>query len=487
MLTENQPSVDGLRELLLLHRNRRLRVAYWDRSYSRVGEVFVAVPEGDPDAQWRKLKMTVYPSALLAKTEMFKAVLEGKAWGNAIAVVSRLGGIVSAAGLVAFASTAPTQAGQTFGEAVANELARLQDLGCTTSTKDGSFLFARCNGFPEGGGASSSGSAGSGSAGSFAAPDAVLERLKTPRAKTGDGASADGAVSLGEGFNVFVVPGYERLNHSNNPYEDGYRSNIGRLTLGADYQFTKIFFAGLAFNYSYQDGVYDDGRGFNTSTYGLLVYGSILPAENVFIDLSAGYGWSRSNDNRAARLFNLDGSPAFPPPGNGSVRSDYNGNQLTASVRGGYDYPIQNITIGPRAGFTVGHWTRETYREEGVTGLELEYANDSQTSLQSNLGAAASIAVSTSFGVLLPQIEGAWVHEFADDQRSLKARFRDAVDTVGNFRYDSESPDRNFGIIGVGLTAVLPNGLQPFAAFRTIVGNDNYNSYAVSAGLRLEL
>lgn len=389
-----------------------------------------------------------------------------------------------------FAAAAPAQAGQTFNEAVANELGRFGE-NCRDFIKEGpegAALRDRCGGFAAAGGPAGAASAGSSIGSTFAAPDAVLERLKAPRAKKGGGASADGAVSLGEGFSVFAVPGYERLNHSNNPYEDGYRSDIGRLTVGADYQFTKMFFAGLAFDYSYKDGQYDDGHGFNTSTYSMLLYGSILPAENVFIDLSAGYGWSRSNDNRVARLFEEGGSPIFPLVGqDASVRSDYGGNQLTASVRAGYDYPIENITIGPRAGFTVGHWTRDTYREDGVTGLELEYANDSQTSLQTNLGAAASIAVSTSFGVLLPQIEAAWVHEFADDQRALKARFRDALPSEGNFRYDSESPDRNFGIIGVGLTAVLPNGLQPFAAFRTIVGNDRYNGYAVSAGLRVEL
>ena len=430
--------------------------------------------------------MSEHRDVLPANAERTAAVVVSHAIRGASAKAFRIGGVLSAGALVAVTAGAPTQAGQTFGEAVANELARFRG-NCDSLAKpgqEGGNLFTRCSSFPQGSGATSSGSAGSTAGPTFAAPDAVLERLKTPRKQKSGGASADGAVSLGEGFSVFAVPGYERLNHSNNPYEDGFRSDIGRLTVGADYQFTKMFFAGLAFDYSYQDGVYDDGHGFNTSIYGLLLYGSILPAENLFIDLSAGYGWSRSNDNRVARL---TGPALF----NGSVRSDYGGNQITASMRAGYDYPIQNITIGPRAGFTVGHWTRETYREDGETGLELEYANDSQTSLQSNLGAAASIAVSTTFGVLLPQIEGAWVHEFADDQRSLKARFREArwdeTAKIGNFRYDSESPDRNFGIIGVGLTAVLPNGLQPFTALRTIVGNDRYNSYAISAGLRLEL
>ena len=393
----------------------------------------------------------------------------------------------SAVLLLAISVGGTAESGQTFNEAVTNEIERFKT-NCLDLAPEESSLYIRCTRFPLGGSSSSGGSSGSSAVGVFAAPTAVIDRItKVRKGEKLSGGSTDTAVSLGNGFSVFASPGYERLNHSNNPYEDGYRSDIGRLTLGGDYQFTKTFFAGLAFDYTYQDGVYDDGRGFNTSSYSILLFGSILPVENVFIDLSAGYDWSRSNDNRAARLFNTNGSQAFPPPGNGSVRSDYGANQITASVRAGYDYPIQNITVGPRAGFSVGHWTRESYHEDGVTGLELEYGTDSQTSLQSSLGAAASIAVSTSFGVLLPQIDGAWVHEYANDQRALKARFRQALPSVGNFRYDSESPDRNFGVIGVGLTAVLPNGLQPFAAFRSIVGNDNYNSYAVSAGLRLEL
>ncbi|SUS07116.1 putative Autotransporter beta-domain protein [uncultured Defluviicoccus sp.] len=388
--------------------------------------------------------------------------------------------LVVAGGVLAL----PAESGQTFNEATTNQL-RFFSQGNCGLTKSGTALNANCtSGFLPGG----EGSASNGSASSSVSSPAALapgqERIRVFRERQGkSGGSADTSIGLGQGFSLFVAPGYERLSHSNNAYEDGYASDIGGVTVGGDYQFNTYLLAGLAFSYRYQDARYDDGGGFNTSDYGLTVYGSVLPVDNAFIDVAAGYGWQKSNETRVGRLFNNVGVNYAKA----RLRSDYTGDRLTAGVIAGYDQPIDNINVGPRIGFNATHQEREPYHEKGGLGLPLEYQRDSQTSLQSSLGAAASMAVSTTFGVLLPQIEAAWVHEFANDQRGMKARFRQSTAQVGNFRYDSESPDRNFGIIGVGLTAVLPNGLQPFMAFRSIVGNDNYNSYAVSAGLRLEL
>lgn len=399
-------------------------------------------------------------------------------------------------GIIAAATSANSAiAGTTFTEAATKKLLNI----CTpaeTGTKTytiGANLLERCNqDIAENSNGGISGSApGSAAVGAPLAPIAIQRRLdKIKKQRNGKttsslaAASADSTLALGEGVNVFVVPGYERFNKSNNRYEDGYRSNIGRLTLGGDYQVSRQLVGGLALTYSYDDGKYDDGQGFDNQAFGVSIFSSYLPFDGAFVDFTAGYTYLRYDGNRVARLFD-DANP----PGigfQGTIGAEHNAHGFNGGFLAGYDVPFGSVTIGPRLGFSAAYIGYDDYRESGNTGLELRYNSDSETSLQSRVGAAASMAVSTSFGVLLPQIEAAWVHEFADDQRSIKAEYREARGS-GNFRYDTESPDRNFGIIGVGLTAVLPNGLQPFTAFRTIVGNDNYNSYAVSVGLRLEL
>ncbi|MFZ1415710.1 MAG: autotransporter outer membrane beta-barrel domain-containing protein [Defluviicoccus sp.] len=360
------------------------------------------------------------------------------------------------------------------------------------SSRAGPNLTTRCLSFggSEGAPGATGGSTGTGT---LLAPSAIQARLRKLKEDGNEveiggpaGASADGTVPLGRGINVFAAPGYERLNKHNNPYEDGYRSDVARLTIGADYKMKDWLVGGIALTYGSHDGNYDDGKGFTNHAYGVSFYSSVLPSERIFIDIVGGYTFYDFNEEFVRRLFN---DALTPPPlvFRGTVHTDRSGHGINGGILAGYDAPFSNITIGPRVGFNASYIHYDDYREQGNTGLELRYESESESSLQSSLGAAASIALSTSFGVLLPQIEAAWVHEFADDRRSQEARYVEAPPDSPSFQYDSEAPDRNFGVIGVALTAVLPNGLQPFTAFRAIVGNDNYNSYAVSAGLRLEL
>ncbi|NJO56692.1 MAG: hypothetical protein HC834_10585 [Rhodospirillales bacterium] len=50
-----------------------------------------------------------------------------------------------------------------------------------------------------------------------------------------------------------------------------------------------------------------------------------------------------------------------------------------------------------------------------------------------------------------------------------------------------EAPARNWANIGLGMTAILPNGLQPFVQLATIQGNDNFVTYGGNAGIRIGL
>jgi len=146
-----------------------------------------------------------------------------------------------------------------------------------------------------------------------------------------------------------------------------------------------------------------------------------------------------------------------------------------------------NFTIGPRLGLDLIHTDNENYREKGDTGLELHIDGYSKTSLQSSLGMQAPAAFSTQFGVLIPQLSAAWIHEFEDDQRNINARFvQDLRPNPTEFKFKRENPDRNYVDVGIGISAVLANGLQPFVNFATLIGNDRYDSYAVAIGLRAD-
>jgi outer membrane autotransporter protein len=319
----------------------------------------------------------------------------------------------------------------------------------------------------------------------------VQERLRTAReaegeqGDTGGGASSDTVIDLGGGLGVFFSGGYESLNKNNNRYEDGYDSDIASTTAGIDYKISDWLVAGVAFNYSNFDGSYDDGGGFDDDSYGGLLYASLFPMERTFIDVTLGY--ARQDYDRKRNAF-FDPDDALPGDEvSGRIKGDYNGDEFNAGFLSGYDLPIDNFTIGPRLGLSWIRVDQDSYKETGNTGLELRIDSDTRTSVQSSLGFQATAAFSTGFGVLVPQFAAAWVHEYAGGARNVNASFvDDARPDPTTFKFKREKPIRDWGDLSLGVSAVLPNGLQPFANFGTMVGNGRFTSYAGTLGMRAD-
>jgi uncharacterized protein with beta-barrel porin domain len=77
------------------------------------------------------------------------------------------------------------------------------------------------------------------------------------------------------------------------------------------------------------------------------------------------------------------------------------------------------------------------------------------------------------------------VHEFLNDSRRVQAEYRDSPDPAATkFTFQRERPARDWAVIDLGVSMVLPNQLQPFVSFSTIQGNDNFVSYGGQLGLR---
>lgn len=295
------------------------------------------------------------------------------------------------------------------------------------------------------------------------------------------GSSPDLAITLGPGLGAFVSVGAYALNHRNNRFEDGYESQLPAVTLGGDYRFADWLIAGAAFNYTYFDGTYDDAGGFTKNAFGPLLYATFLPSERTFLDVVLGYARLENSNNRLA-------TTAFgeAPPFRGHTSADFSENQYTAGLLAGYDHPIDNFTVGPRLGFAFSHSQVGSFKEEGDTGLELRYSSLDQTSVQSSLGVRAAAAFPMSWGLLMPQASAAWVHEFANDARNVEGRLVEASPSP-KFTFKREQPARDWAELGLGVSALLPNGLRPFVQFSTMQGNENFVSYGGTAGVRVGL
>jgi outer membrane autotransporter protein len=168
----------------------------------------------------------------------------------------------------------------------------------------------------------------------------------------------------------------------------------------------------------------------------------------------------------------------------GPIEGKTHSNEFNIGTVIGYDFVIKNLTIGPRVGVNYLDRRLAGYEETGTTGLELIYDNQNISSLTTTAGVFASVAISTRWGVLVPQATAEYVHEFLNDQRTVGFRL---VDTLSRprFLFQTDHPDRNFFNLGLGAVFVLPGGMSTFVNVRELVGYSTRRATNVTAGLRL--
>lgn len=281
-------------------------------------------------------------------------------------------------------------------------------------------------------------------------------------------------------WNIYLAADYEYFHKQVTTFEPGYKNHIWRGAVGADYAFSNNLVAGGALRYVHDDGNFRGGGNFEINSYGLLLHANYVPAPGWFVDTSAGY--LRKNYNIARAVFFDSGAgSAFI----GNARGKPDGNESQVAVNGGYNFNIQNVTIGPRIGLNYKYNGVDSFGEKGNTGLELVYNSQHEHSLTSILGAQGTIAISTGIGVIVPQVLAEYVHEFMDPQRVIGFRFAEDLNEV-RFRFQNDHPDRNYFNLGAGVVLQLARGIAPFVNYRALVGYRDQSSHRVTAGLRVE-
>lgn len=290
------------------------------------------------------------------------------------------------------------------------------------------------------------------------------------------------------GLGFFASGLVESLNREISTFQDGYKSMILGLSAGIDYRFSRQVVAGLVGNFSNTDGDFRGGGTFNTNSFGGIAFAQILPTDRTFIQITAGY---TRNNYLVARLATAQvtavaiGNDRIV---NSLASSNSNGNVANVGLLTGYDYSIGRFLIGPRVGGNYSQTQIGSYAENGGNGIGLQYNDQNIHSLQSTLGVQGSTAYSTGFGILVHQVNADYIHEFANSQRHIGVQLtEDQRANPTRFAFQNEVPVRNYFNLATGLVAVLPNGWQPFVNFRAMVGNNQFDNYAGTFGLRVEL
>jgi outer membrane autotransporter protein len=278
--------------------------------------------------------------------------------------------------------------------------------------------------------------------------------------------------------------------------ERAYDADAVRFTAGADVRLASGLVLGGSIAYGDYSSDFDpnptgnnftpqaDAGGIDSQDLTFTLYGSYTLSERMWVDGSVGVGFTDYDFRRNA---SFQESNRVVPQVNVQARGSSDGREYHAAVGAGWDLSSGPASFGPYVRLRYIRSKIDSYTETDAanSGLALDVSAARATSFTSVVGGRASWAISTSWGVVVPQARLEWEHEFKDDSRISTTRFALAP-TAPAFQVASDAPDRDYFNAGVGVLVVLPNGWMPFVDYEGLLGYSDFDRHRLTVGLRVE-
>ncbi len=270
--------------------------------------------------------------------------------------------------------------------------------------------------------------------------------------------------------------------------EDGLEFDGGGITAGLDYRINDNAVIGAALGYTSLDADFDSsatvsGGEVDADGYTLAVFGSYFTGD-FYVDGVIGYG---SNDYDLTRRIVVPTNSANPDNqgANRTATADTDSDQFALSISAGYMLNSGALSYGPYARLSYLDGEIDAYEEQGAAGLNLAVDKQDVESLVTAIGGQVAYASSQSFGVVQPYARLEWHHEFRNDTQLIRAQYVfDPRDNPLVVRTDS--PDRNYFLLGLGASAIFQGGVQGFASYETTLGLDDVEDHRFTLGARFE-
>lgn len=307
------------------------------------------------------------------------------------------------------------------------------------------------------------------------------EEPQEPPQQEADATAWAGEVEAPSRLGVFVSGRIATGERAGTAREAGFDLDLLGLVTGVDYRLSTGAVVGGAFSYQDSEGeVAADGGDLEGESWSLAAYGTWF-GEVWWAEGNLSWGRTSLTQRRNVDLpVPFQGLRRFTP------RADVDADQLTAAVTAGWDRAFGALTVGGSAGLSWVDAGVDGYRETGGGPFDLVIREQDVESLQSELAAEVTWAASTSWGVLQPLLRAAWLHELEDDPRLIRGHFAGDLREL-EFVVPTETPDRDFLNLGLGVTATLPRGRSLYLLYDRDLERAGLEMETVTFGLRLEL
>jgi outer membrane autotransporter protein len=289
---------------------------------------------------------------------------------------------------------------------------------------------------------------------------------------TGGGATADSSSILSR-LGTFATAQGSFGNQDATTGESGFDFHTAGITLGVDYRFTEQFIFGLAFGYLRTKMNFDSSAGDSSiNSYSLSAYTNYYILDPLYVDGIITFGWSDYSTER-----NIPGATA-------TANGQTNGTQLGISTGTGYNFNAGPFTFGPTFRVNYVHVHIDSYQESGANPFNLHIGSQTIESVTTQLGGQATYAIGMTWGVLMPLLSANWQHEYKNNSRNTTGSVVAQPST--NVVVQTNNPDRDYGNVGVGVSATFRGGKSAFLHYEEVIGLSNFTNHSFNAGFRLE-
>ena len=303
----------------------------------------------------------------------------------------------------------------------------------------------------------------------------------------GGGPSADvEMIDLGP-FGMFASGTIHFGDRDETENQAGFKFTTLDLILGADYRFSDQLILGAALSYTVIDTDIDNRGGYlDTRGYGLTLYGTYYPSERIYVEGMINYG-RNDYDQRRNLAYQLRDAEA-----NQSFDSSYDGRQFFAELGAGYEFTRGNLTFGPDIRLSYLDVQVDSFQERASNndpGSAWAMAIDEQNlqSLVLSLSGRAGYLIDQPWGILQPQVEFSWLHEFDDNNRTVSGRFVEGALVPDNrFQLFTDPVDKNYFRLGLGLMARFDRGPSVLIQYRTLFDYNHLEQHSISTQFRWE-
>jgi outer membrane lipase/esterase len=315
----------------------------------------------------------------------------------------------------------------------------------------------------------------------------------------GGSGDSEGGTSFLSRLGFFVNGDLRRGTQDTTDLETGFDVRQNSLTAGVDYRIANSLVLGLALGHASgtTDFAADNGR-LNGNSNSASLYGTFYE-QDLYLDFIATYGHIAYRATRTS-TFAIDPNTNLTPANciAGQCSIDTTGStsarQLAFAASVGYGFHAGGLAFGPDialdyTGIRVNGFTEADPNE---TGLALAYDPESGDSFLLKAGGNASYAISTRIAVILPEVRANFVHEFANNQRTLTAHFLDDPTSgapggpISSFVVFTDQPDRNYFDWAAGVSAKFPYGISAFIDYSAIGGESEIRTSDLAFGVRIQ-